>query len=421
MDRQNMDRQSDASPVEAALASRRLAIFGVTGTIGLNTLDVIEQGRAEHGPDAFPVEVISAHQDVMGLAEAARRIGTRRAVIGDDRYLGALAEALSNSGVEVSAGRSAVIEAASIPVDWTMAAIVGSAGLAPLLASLAQGSSIALANKEALICAGHLCLDAARQSGAAILPVDSEHNGVFQVFEPEARPSITKVTLTASGGPFRQHSAEAMKHVSVDDAVAHPNWKMGAKISVDSATLINKGLELIEAHHLFNLDREKLGAVVHPQSIIHALVSYADGSVLAQLAAPDMRTPIAHALAYPLRSSMGGQALDINALSALTFEPIDHGRFRGPGLALDALEAGPAGPLILNAANEIAVHAFLSRRIGFSQIVPCVEETLENAYKAGLIDVVCHSLGEVERLDTEIREMLLARLEFTPTLYPQES
>ena len=351
---------------------RTVTVLGATGSVGRSTLDLIERNRAR-----FDVLALTAHRDVDGLAAAARRVGARRAVIADESLGRALAEALSGSRTEAAAGEGAVIEAASSGADWTMAAIVGCAGLRPVMAALEAGGTVAFANKEALVSAGALVTAAAAASGATLLPVDSEHNAIFQCFDAARPGSVRRVILTASGGPFRDRSLEEMRSATPAEAVAHPNWSMGAKISVDSATLMNKGLELIEAFHLFPLAADAFEIVIHPQSVIHSLVEYVDGSVLAQLGAPDMRVPIAHTLAWPDRMETPCERLDLVRTGSLDFEAPDLERFPALRLAREALEAGGAKPAILNAANEIAVAAFLEQRIGFLDIASIGAETLQ--------------------------------------------
>jgi 1-deoxy-D-xylulose-5-phosphate reductoisomerase len=358
--------------VTAASARRSVTILGATGSVGRSTLDLIARNT-----ERFEVLALTARTDVDGLAAAARRVGARRAVIADPERRSALEAALESSGIEAAAGDDAVLEAAEMDADWTMAAIVGTAGLGPTMAALRQGRTVALANKEALVSAGALMIEAARASGATLLPVDSEHNAIFQCFD-RARPgSVRRVVLTASGGPFRQLSLEEMRKATPEQAVAHPNWSMGAKISVDCATLMNKGLELIEAFHLFPLGADAFDIVIHPQSVVHSLVEYVDGSVLAQLAAPDMRIPIAYALAWPERMETPCERLDLVRTGTLAFEAPDQRRFPALGLARQALDEGGARPAVLNAANEAAVAAFLSRRIGFLDIASIAAETLQ--------------------------------------------
>jgi 1-deoxy-D-xylulose-5-phosphate reductoisomerase len=351
---------------------RSVTILGATGSVGRSTLDLIARNS-----ERFEVLALTARTDVDGLALAARRVGARRAVIADAERKPALEAALEGSGIEVAAGEEAVLEAAEMGADWTMAAIVGIAGLGPTMAALRGGRTVALANKEALVSAGALMIEAAGASGATLLPVDSEHNAIFQCFD-RARPgSVRRVVLTASGGPFREKSLEEMREATPEQAVAHPNWSMGAKISVDCATLMNKGLELIEAFHLFPLDADGFDILIHPQSVVHSLVEYVDGSVLAQLGAPDMRIPIAHALAWPERMETPCERLDLARIGALGFEAPDESRFPALGLARQALNEGGARPAVLNAANEAAVAAFLSRRIGFLDIASIAAETLQ--------------------------------------------
>ena len=360
----------------SAVMARRVTVLGSTGSIGVSTLDVIAHARKEYGADAFPIEALTAQSNVEALAEQAQAFHPRLAVIGDASRAAQLKEMLAGTGVEVAGGYEAIIEAAARPSDVVMVAIVGAASLAPALAAVRRGATIALANKECIVAAGDIFRRAVAESGATLIPVDSEHNAAFQLLNFDEAHAIERVTLTASGGPFREWPSERMKAATPEQAVAHPNWSMGAKISVDSATLMNKGLELIEAHFLFSLAPEKLAVVVHPQSIVHCLVSYADGSTLAHLSAPDMRTPIAHALAWPRRMSSPSRRLDLAMLNKLTFEAPDPLRFPCLGLAQDCLRTGGLAPTILNAANEVAVQAFLGRRIGFLDIARVVEDTL---------------------------------------------
>jgi 1-deoxy-D-xylulose-5-phosphate reductoisomerase len=386
----------DMSPVLA----RRVTVLGSTGSIGVSTLDVIEHARRCYGPEAMPVEALTAHRNLKGLVEQAKLVKPKQAVIGDESRYGELKEALAGTGIEAAAGRNAVIEAASRPSDTVMVAIMGAAALEPALAAVARGVNVALANKECIVAAGSVFHKALSLSKASVIPVDSEHNAIFQVFGTAEQDKVEKVTLTASGGPFRDWTLEQMRTATPAEAVAHPNWSMGAKISVDSATLMNKGLELIEAHFLFALPPEKLAVVVHPQSIVHCLVSYADGSTLAHLSAPDMRTPIANALAWPRRISSPSRKLDLAAAGQLTFQAPDHARFRCLKLALECLDKGCLSPTILNAANEIAVDAFLNGKIGFLDIARVVEATLEECPGA---DVEAESLAEVLNADATAR------------------
>ena len=365
---------------------RRVSIFGATGSVGMSTLDLIQRD-----PHAFEVVALTAHSDVEGLASAARQYGAQVAVIGDAARYGALRQALQGSGVEAAAGEQALVDAARAPVDWTMAAIVGCAGLRPTMAALKAGGTVALANKESLVSAGGLMMDAAKESGAVLLPVDSEHNAIFQCLAGNRLEDVARITLTASGGPFRALGREEMRDITPAQAVAHPNWSMGAKISVDSATMMNKGLELIEAAHLFPIGLDRIEILVHPQSIIHSMVEYRDRSTLAQLGSPDMRIPIASALAWPDRMATPCQPLDLARAGRLDFEAPDEERFPALRLARHAAEQGGAAPAILNAANEVAVAAFLKGAIGFLDIAMIVEDVL-NRYSApeprGIDDVL---------------------------------
>jgi 1-deoxy-D-xylulose-5-phosphate reductoisomerase len=351
--------------------TRHVTILGSTGSVGRNTLELV---AAE--PQAYAVEALVALKSAEALAAQARAVGAKVAVIADADKYGALKAALSGSGIEAAAGPSAVVEAACRPADWVMAAIVGAAGLAPTLAAVERGACVAIANKEVLVCAGQLVTAAAKKHGATLLPVDSEHNAIFQCFETDQSHAVERIVLTASGGPFRERPISAMANVTAAEAVAHPNWRMGAKISVDSATMMNKGLEVIEATHLFALRSDQVDVVVHPQSVVHGLVYYKDGSVLAQLGSPDMRTPIANTLGWPKRIPAPSPRLDLAALGQLTFEAPDPERFPALRIAREALEEGGAAPVILNAANEVAVAAFLDGAIGFLDIAAIVEESL---------------------------------------------
>lgn len=355
------------------MSARSVTILGATGSVGQSTLDLIERNS-----DRYEVRALTAHRDVGGLADAARRVRAKQAVIGDESLVEELKDALGGTGIEAAAGEGAIVDAAASGADWTMAAIVGCAGLKPVMAALKNGRTIALANKEALVSAGDIMMGAARESGACLLPVDSEHNAIFQCFDISQPSSVRRVTLTASGGPFRTKSLEEMRAATPAQAVAHPNWSMGAKISVDSATLMNKGLELIEAFHLFPLEADAFDVIVHPQSVIHSLVEYVDGSVLAQLGAPDMRIPIAHTLAWPERMETPCQRLDLVRIASLEFEEPDLERFPALALARDVLKVAGAKPAILNAANEVAVASFLDNRIGFLDIARIGGKTLES-------------------------------------------
>ncbi len=373
---------------------RRITILGSTGSVGCSTFDLLLRA-----PDRFVVEALTAQRNVALLAEQARSLKARLAVIGDEQLLPELRTLLAGSGIEAAAGAKAIAEAAARPAELVMAAIVGAAGLEPTLAAVRRGATIALANKETLVCAGALVMRQAALHGATILPVDSEHNAIFQVFNFDAPESVDRVILTASGGPFRTLSLGEMREVTPAQAIAHPVWSMGAKISVDSATLMNKGLELIEASFLFPVPEQRLEVLIHPQSVIHSLVSYVDGSVLAQLGTPDMRTPIGVALAWPQRMPTPAARLDLAAIAKLTFEVPDFARFPALNLARQALQTGGAAPTILNAANEMAVDAFLKGRIGFLDITRIVEQTLARLASGPLndLDAVRAADGEARR------------------------
>ena len=372
---------------------KTISILGSTGSVGCSTIDLIRRD-----PGSYRVEALTAHRNVALLAEQARSLDAACAVIADGGLYGDLQRALAGTDTEVGAGPEAVAEAASRPADWIMAAIVGAAGLVPTLEGIRQGSTVALANKESLVCAGEVMLAAVAESGAVLLPVDSEHNAIFQVFDSERRQGIEKITLTASGGPFRDMSVEEMSDVTPAAAVAHPNWDMGAKISVDSATMMNKGLELIEAHYLFAMPEDRIDILVHPQSIIHSMVSYIDGSVLAQLGTPDMRTPIAYALGWPERIPAPSERLELGEIATLTFEAPDPMRFPALRLAREALTAGQSCPTVLNAANETAVEGFLAGRLGFLDVARIVEETL-----SGIPRSPVRSIDDVIAVDLEAR------------------
>ncbi|MEE2524897.1 1-deoxy-D-xylulose-5-phosphate reductoisomerase [Hyphobacterium sp. HN65] len=386
--------------------SRRISILGATGSVGTATLDLV--GRAPEGE--FEIVALTAHSNVKALAELAEKFRPEIAVIADNAKADELADALKGSGIETAAGPVALVEAASRPVDWTMAAIVGSAGLEPSAAALQAGSSLALANKECLVCAGEYFIDLARQRDALILPVDSEHNAIFQSIYPGQDKFIRKITLTASGGPFRDWPVEKMKSVTREDALAHPVWSMGDKISIDSATLMNKGLEVIEACRLFSLPPEQVDVVVHRQSVIHGLVEYIDGSVLAQLGSPDMRIPIASALSWPERIDTPAERLDLARIGQLDFEAPDKQRFPALRIAREALLAGEGATSALNAANEVAVAAFLERRIGFLDIPRLVSDCLEQLDADHALPQRFNGLEEALRVDRLARDRVRGQL-----------
>ncbi len=374
-------------------APRRVTILGSTGSVGCNTIDLIERQ-----PEAFIVEALTAHSNVKKLAEQALKLRPQMAVVADASKYQELKAALAGTNIAVAAGPEALIEAAQRPADWVMSAIVGAAGLKATLAAVERGVYVALANKESLVCAGDLMTRAVKRCGATLLPVDSEHNAIFQCFEADRRQSIEKLLLTGSGGPFRTRERADLKDVTPEQAIAHPNWSMGAKISVDSATMMNKGLEIIEACHLFAMPEERIEVVVHPQSIIHSMVQYEDGSVLAQLGSPDMRTPIAYTLAWPNRMAAPTARLDFIKIAQLTFEPPDPEKFPALRLARQVLKDGGTAPIVLNAANEVAVARFLARRIGFLDMTAVVEDTL-----TAMPAVPISNLDQVHAVDAEAR------------------
>jgi 1-deoxy-D-xylulose-5-phosphate reductoisomerase len=353
---------------------RRIAILGATGSIGKSTLDLVERS-----PERFEVVAVTAATNVEALADIARRTGARLAVVADDARLRDLQELLIGTNCRAAAGEGALVEAAAGEADLVLAAIVGCAGLRPVMAAVEAAKTVGLANKEALVTSGALMIDAAERAGATILPVDSEHNAIFQCLAGARKEDVSRIILTASGGPFRTASSEVIGAATPAQAVAHPNWSMGAKISVDSATLMNKGLELIEAHFLFGLPSGRIDILVHPQSVIHSMVEFVDGSVLAQLGSPDMRIPIAYALAWPERLETPAQRLDLATIARLDFEAPDTARFPALRLAREALESGGAAPIVLNAANEVAVASFLAGAIRFTDIVRMVDEALEQS------------------------------------------
>ncbi len=385
----------------AAPVTRSITILGATGSIGASTLDLI---RREKGK--WRVVALTANGNVAELAKLAREFEAEIAVCGDEGCLPALREALAGSGIQAAGGARALIEAAARPADITVAAIVGCAGLAPVMAAVERSGTIALANKEALVAAGEVLMAAARRHDATLLPTDSEHNAIFQCLQGGRIEDVRSITLTASGGPFRTWTRAQLDAATPKQAVAHPNWDMGAKISVDSATMMNKGLEFIEAHHLFPVGLDKLRIVVHPQSVIHSMVEYRDGSTLAQLGPSDMRVPIASCLAYPARMDTPCAPLDLAALGQLTFESPDEGRFPATRLAREAAQAGGAAPAVLNAANEVAVARFLAGQLPFTRIAAVVEETLTR-YSPPAPD----ALDAVLAVDAEARAWAMEMLE----------
>lgn len=375
------------------MTQRTLTLLGATGSIGASTLDLVRRNR-----DAFRVVALTANGQAKELAALAREFGAELAVVADETRLPELREALAGSGIEAAGGAQALVEAAARPADIVLAAIVGCAGLAPTMAAIGQGRVVALANKEALVSAGEVMTAAVRAHGTTLLPVDSEHNAIFQCLAGNDPAHVRSITLTASGGPFRDWPAERLAHATPAEAVKHPNWSMGAKISIDSATMMNKGLEFIEAFHLFPVGVEKLRIIVHPQSIVHSMVEYRDGSTLAQLGPSDMRVPIASALAWPARMDTPCTRLDLAAIGELTFRAPDEVRFPATRLAREAVIAGGAAPAILNAVNEVAVAAFLAGHIAFNRIVAYAENVLSRG-----LPPAPASLDEVIAIDSEAR------------------
>ena len=382
--------------------SRSITILGATGSVGASTLDLVRRNRAD-----WRVEVLTANSSVADLAALAREFGAKLAVVADETRLADLQAALAGSGVEAAAGRAALCEAASRPVDIVMAAIVGCAGLGPVMAAIEQGTTVALANKEALVSAGEVMTAAVARHSATLLPVDSEHNAIFQCLQGGRLEEVRTITLTASGGPLRTWSRDQLDAATPAQAIAHPNWDMGAKISVDSATMFNKGLELIEAHHLFPVGLDRIRIVVHPQSVIHSMVEYRDGSTLAQLGPSDMRVPIASCLAWPARMDTPMDPLDLAAIGELSFHAPDEERFPATRLAREAAEAGGAAPAVLNAANEVAVAAFLEGNLSFSRIAVMVERVLSETE----LPSPPRTLEEVLRVDEDARKRASAMLE----------
>ena len=362
----------------AGNSPRSVTVLGATGWIGDSTMDLLRQAR-----DRYQVEALTAHSNVEALARLAREFDVRFAAIADPDRFDDLKQALAGTGIACGAGESAVVEAAARPADWLMAAVSGAAGLKPALAAADRGATIALANKECLVCAGDLFMQRAMQGGACILPADSEHNALFQALGSGNRDELTRVIITASGGPFRTWSATDIEQATLEQALKHPNWSMGQKITIDSASMMNKGLEVIEAAYLFALDPDQIDVLVHPQSIVHGLVEFSDRSVVAQLGTPDMRIPIAHCLGWPDRIAGPSERLDLAKIGQLTFEAPDFERFPGLRLAFEALRTGRGATTVFNAANEIAVAAFIARKIRFGAIARLVEATLDQWARDG--------------------------------------
>ncbi len=381
-----------------AVERRSVSVLGSTGSIGTSTVDLLLAN-----PERFSVRALAGGRKVALLAEQARALRAEVAVIADETCLPELERLLAGTGIATAAGPAAVVTAASMPADWTMAAITGAAGLPSVLAAIRRGGAIALANKEALVCAGDVMLRAVSAARATLLPVDSEHNAIFQAMAEGNADAVERIVLTASGGPFRKSTTEEMARASPEAALRHPTWTMGAKISIDSATMFNKGLELIEAARLFDLTEDRIGVLVHPQSVVHGIVHWRDGSMLAQLGSPDMRIPIAHALAWPGRLATSSPRLDLAALGQLEFFEPDPARFPALRLARDALRAGGGGPTILSAANEVAVDAFLDRRLGFTDIAALVEAVMDR-----MGSPAADTLDDVMELDGAARRAALS-------------
>lgn len=379
-------------------AKTRITVLGATGSIGQSLADLIQRN-----PDSYEVVALVANRNAAGLADMAKALKTGSAILAEESCYPELKERLAGSGIATGAGEAAVLEAVTQDTDIVVGAIVGSAGLKPTMAAIRPGRRIALANKECLVCAGDLFMAKIRATEAELLPVDSEHNAIFQVFETDKADMVEKVILTASGGPFRSVSKADMARVTPQQALKHPNWDMGARITIDSASMMNKGFEVIEASHLFPVAHDQLGVLVHPQSTVHGLVQYKDGSLLAQLGSPDMRTPIAHCLAFPRRMNVPVKRLDLVELGTLTFESPDLDRFPALRLALEAMRAGGMAPAVLNAADEVAVDAFLKGRIGFMDIPAAIEEVLDAMGAGGKLTDAA-GVEDVLAIDAEARQ-----------------
>ena len=389
---------------ERATNIRTVTVLGSTGSIGRNTLDLIARS-----PERFRVEVLTGNANVDLLIEQARTFRPKLAVIGAEENYAVLKDALAGSGIEVAAGEAALVEAAARDSDFVMAGIVGIAGLQPTLTAARRGAIVGLANKECLVCAGNFLMAEVAEGGAELIPVDSEHNAIFQVFDFAEHEAVEKLILTASGGPFRSADLATMQKVTPAQAVAHPNWDMGAKISVDSATMMNKGLELIEAYYLFPVEEHQIDILVHPQSVVHSMVAYLDGSVLAQMGTPDMRTPISYALSWPHRMETPSRRLELNAIGNLTFEAPDTKRFPALRIARDALRAGGAAPIVLNAANEVAVRRFLDGALGFLEIARVAEDVLDR-----LSTPAPSCIEDVGEIDKAARRLAMQFVNATP-------
>jgi 1-deoxy-D-xylulose-5-phosphate reductoisomerase len=396
MDKMNINiAKLNPLPISAAYSKKTITILGSTGSIGCNTLDLISRNR-----DDYDVLVLTAHKNVQKLAEQAIAFNVEMAVIADENLYEDLKLALSGTNIIAASGQDALNEAADVPAEWVMSSIVGAAALKPTLSAIRRGATIALANKECLVCAGDLMMDKVKEYGATILPVDSEHNAIFQIFDFKNHKQVEKISLTASGGPFLNLSLEEMASITPDQAIKHPNWSMGSKISVDSATMMNKGLELIEAYYLFPVDKHQLDIIIHPESIIHSMVTYIDGSVLAQLGSPDMRTPISYALGWPKRLKTPVKKLDLTEIGQLNFIKPDELKFPALNIARQVLQIGGSAPTILNASNEIAVCAFLDGKIRFLDIAKIVEETLNK-----IANHTMTSLEDVHEVDENARKV----------------
>lgn len=394
-----------AAETDAGRGPIRITVLGATGSIGQSLADLLERN-----PDRFDVVALVSNRNADGLADLAIKLNASTAVLAEDENYPILSERLNGTGINAASGRAALDEAVDMDTDLIVGAIVGAAGLLPTFRAIKPGRRIALANKECLVCAGDLFVDRIRTCGAELLPVDSEHNAIFQVFEKDQADQIEKVILTASGGPFRTWPIDEMKTVTPAQALKHPNWDMGARITIDSATMMNKGLEVIEASHLFPVSNDQLDVLVHPQSTIHGLVQYKDGSLLAQLGSPDMRTPIAHCLSFPERMPVPVKRLNLAELGTMTFEAPDKKRFPCLGIALDALETGGAAPAAVNAADEVAVEAFLRGRIGFLDIPAAISAVLEQLSNANMLRP-SKSVEDVLSLDSEARQKTLEWVE----------